>query len=84
MHREFGEKMKIFAVIVLVILSVQAFLPGGLATKATTDGRLTVSSGALGALVMASSSGNLADANRRRRRRRRSGRRRYRISLAPP
>ena len=79
--------MKIFVVLLLLALSVQALLPGGLAKKAPVDGRLTVSSGfALGALTMASSSGNLqlADASRRRRRRRRrSGRRRFYIPCIP-
>ena len=55
--------MKLFMLLLLVNLSLLAILPNGLATKTTTDGRVTVSSGALGALVMASSSGNLVDAS---------------------
>ena len=67
--------MKIFVVLLLLALSVQAFLPGSVAKRAPTDGsrHLTPSSGALGALVMAGLGSNLADAipGRRRRRRRR-------------
>ena len=67
--------MKCFLFVLFIALSVQAFLPKGLATKTTTDiGRLTTSSGALGALAMVSSSVNLVDAVPGRRRRRRSQR----------
>ena len=76
--------MKIYVVLLFLALSVQAFLPGGMAKREPTDGHLTTSSGALGALFVVSSSVNLADAvpgGRRRRlfsgrRRRRTGRRR--------
>ena len=63
--------MKGFIVILLIALSVQASLPGGLATKTRMDEHLTISSGALGALVMVKSSSTLADAFLGRRRRRR-------------
>ena len=65
--------MKSFVVILLIAASVHVLLPAALATKTTTDGRLTISSEALGALVIATSSCNFVDAvpGRRRRRRRR-------------
>ena len=71
--------MKELVVFLLIVLSVQAVLPSGTASKPATDGRLTIFSGALGGLAIVSSASNLADALWpwiRPRRRRRSSRRR--------
>ena len=62
--------MKSSMISLVFAVSVQAFITDGLATKRTTDRRLAVSSGALGALLVVSSRVNLADAIPGHRRRR--------------